>query len=45
MKLHRDIQAEYRNEQLGVFIKSTAFVAAIVMAGYFLLEGLAHLVY
>ena len=45
MKLHRDIQAEYRNEQLGAFLKGALWVGAIVAVGYLLIEGLNNWLY
>lgn len=45
MKLHRDIQAEYRYEQLGAFLKGALCVGAIVSVGYLLIEGLNNWLY
>lgn len=45
MKLHRDIQAEYRNEQLGAFMKGASWVACIVLTGYCLIEGFNRWLY
>ncbi|MEE4174006.1 MAG: hypothetical protein V2I57_07120 [Xanthomonadales bacterium] len=45
MKLHRDIQAEYRQEQWGAFVKGTACVAAVVAIGYVLISGFNLLMY
>lgn len=41
MKLHRDIQAEYRAEQWQAFIKGAALVGGLVTAGYVLLQLLS----
>ena len=38
MKLHRDIQSEYRLEQLGAFLKGTVCVGGVLTVGYLLLE-------
>lgn len=45
MKLHRDIQSEYRYEQLGAFLKGTLWVGAIVAVGYTLLNGFNNWLY
>ncbi len=42
MKLHRDIQAEYRIEQLQAFLKGTAIVGGIVAVGFVLLQVINH---
>lgn len=39
MKLHRDIQAEYRSEQWIAFLKGAACVCAIVVTGYLALTS------
>jgi hypothetical protein len=39
MKVHRDIQAEYRKEQLGAFLKGAAFVGVVIAAGYVLISA------
>ena len=45
MKLHRDIQAEYRQEQLATFFKGTAWVAGLVAFGYLAITGFNLLMY
>ena len=45
MKLHRDIQSEYRLEQLGAFLKGTLCVSAVVSVGYLLLNGFNNWLY
>ncbi|MEM1412600.1 MAG: hypothetical protein AAGH19_09605 [Pseudomonadota bacterium] len=45
MKLHRDIQSEYRHEQLGAFLKGTLVVGVVVSAGYLLLDALNRFLY
>lgn len=45
MKLHRDIQAEYRQEQWGAFLKGTACVGVLVAAGYVLINAFNLLMY
>jgi hypothetical protein len=45
MKVHRDIQSEYRQEQLGAFLKGTAAVGAIIAAGYVLIRTFNLLMY
>ena len=45
MKLHRDIQAEYRVEQFGAFLKGTLCVGGVVTAGYVLLETFNNWLY
>ena len=45
MKVHRDIQAEYRQEQLRAFLKGTAGVGAIIAAGYLLINAFNQLMY
>ncbi len=45
MKVHRDIQAEYRREQLSAFLKGTSLVSAIVAAGYVLISTFNLLMY
>lgn len=45
VKLHRDIQAEYRIEQLGAFVKGASWVAGIVLTGYFLIESFNRWLY
>lgn len=45
MKLHRDIQAEYRNEQWSTFLKGASWVAGIVLTGYFLIESFNRWLY
>lgn len=45
MKLHRDIQSDYRTEQFGTFLKGAACVGIIVTVGYLLIEGLNNWLY
>ena len=45
MKLHRDIQAEYRQEQWGAFLKGSACVVALVAFGYALISGFNQWIY
>jgi hypothetical protein len=45
MKVHRDIQAEYRREQLGAFLKGSALAGAIIAAGYVSISAFNSLMY
>lgn len=45
MKLHRDIQAEYRQEQWGAFLKGTAVVGIVLAAGYVLISAVTLWMY
>lgn len=45
MKLHRDIQTEYRMEQLRSFLRGSACVGVALAMGYGAIIGLSFLVY
>lgn len=45
MKVHREIQAEYRREQLRAFLKGAACVGVVIAAGYLLISAFNQLMY
>ncbi len=45
MKLHRDIQAEYRSEQWHSFLRGLLYVGGILGLGYAALTGLNFFLY
>lgn len=45
MKLHRDIQAEYRQEQWQLFLKGTTCVGLVLALGYVVISGINLLLY
>jgi hypothetical protein len=45
MKVHRDIQAEYRQEQWSAFFKGAACVGVLVAFGYVAISGFNLLMY
>ncbi len=45
MKVHRDIQAEYRQEQWSAFLKGFALVGVLVAVGYVAIGAFNLLMY